>query len=452
MCICDDIQVKLNINNYVPEETSRYLNPADINVPEGYRVEVYAVGLDAPSCMVFDEDRSLLIAESGFISGNARILRLLNNRYEFVADGFKPPITGMNVYKGGIYVSHKGYITVLRRDGTRENIIMGLPSNGDYGNCNVDFDVNGKMYFGQGTVTNSGIVGLDNTWVIDYPFGHDYPGSYILLNGQNFPTPDILAVRNPIAYTGAFAPFGEMNMPYEIRKAAVKASGSILRANPDGSELELVVWGLRFPSHIRFDHSGRLFAANQGFENRGSRPVDNAPDEFQLITQGIWYGWPDFAGGEPVTASRFTPEGGRPLEFLLANHPNVPPRPFAIFPSHSTIVGFDFNYSNFGPYGHAYITEFGSAGRITDGLVTPYAGFGHRISEIDMGSGGITTFAINKSGFSASITREGGFSRPVDLVFGTDRAMYVLDFGLNDMNNPNLYFPNTGVIWRIYKI
>jgi glucose/arabinose dehydrogenase len=59
---------------------------------------------------------------------------------------------------------------------------------------------------------------------------------------------------------------------------------------------------------------------------------------------------------------------------------------------------------------------------------------------------------MNKSGFSASLTRDGGFSRPVDLIFGPDVAMYVLDLGLNDENNPNLYYPNTGVIWRIHRI
>jgi hypothetical protein len=63
----------------------------------------------------------------------------------------------------------------------------------------------------------------------------------------------------------------------------------------------------------------------------------------------------------------------------------------------------------------------------------------------------ISTFAINKSGFPASISRLGGFERPTHLIFGPDGAMYVSDMGLNYMGNPDLFVPNTGVIWRIVK-
>jgi hypothetical protein len=48
------------------------------------------------------------------------------------------------------------------------------------------------MYFGQGTATNSGIVGEDNRWIKNYPFFHDYPGSFIPLVGQNFRTKNLL--------------------------------------------------------------------------------------------------------------------------------------------------------------------------------------------------------------------------------------------------------------------
>ncbi len=451
MCNKEDGWPKLQINNFSQDEMGRNLNPADIYLPAGYRIEVFANGLNAPSCMLFTENGEILFAESGFISGNARVLRLRDNRYEIAADGFRAPITGLNYRNGDIYVSHKGFITVIKPNGEKLNILTGLPSNGDFGNCNVEFGLDGKIYFGQGTATNSGVVGEDNAWVYDHPFIHDNPGSYIMLNGQNYETNNILALQEERVYTGAFSPFGEMNMQYEIRKGVVKASGSILRANLDGSNLELVAWGLRYPSHIRFDNQNRLFVANQSFEDRGSRPIANAPDEFLLVVPGLWYGWPDYTGGEPVTSSRFKPEGGKQPEFLLTNHPNVPPRPYATFPPYANIVGFDFNYNNFGSYGDVYIAEFGSAGIRVDGEVTPYAGFGHRISKIDMSSGGVTTFAINKSGFPSSITREGGFGRPVDVNFGPDGALYVLDLGTNAINNPNLYYPNTGVIWRIYR-
>jgi glucose/arabinose dehydrogenase len=452
MCFKAENWPKLNINTYSQEVRDRNLNPMDINLPIGYRTEVFATGLDAPSCMVFTEDGELIIAESGLITGEARVLRMRNGLFEVVADDFRAPITGLHYHNGGIYVSHKGNITLIRLDGTRHNILTGLPSNGDYGNSNVFFGSDGKFYFGQGTATNSAVVGVDNEWVRDHPFIHDNPGTYVMLNGQNYSSKNILSMDDERVYTGAFSPFGEANMPYEIRKGVIRASGSIMRANPDGTGLELFAWGFRYPSQIKFDNANRLFVANQGYEIRGSRPIANAADEFHLVKQGLWYGWPDYSCGEPVTSSRFQPDSGVQSEFLLTSHPNVPPRPYAIFPPDSYIMGFDFNYNErFGPYGDVYIAEFGSAGRSANGSVTPYTGSGHRISKINMNSGGITTFAINKSGFPASITREGGFGRPVDIAFGPDGAMYVLDLGTNAIDNLNLYYPNTGVLWRISK-
>lgn len=436
------------------ERVLRYLNPNDINIAAGYKIEVFAEGLNSPSSILFNSDGDLIIADSGYITGNPTISRLVNDHFELLADDFNVPLIGITYYKDDLYIAHRGTITVLKPDGSRYDIITGLPSNGDYSNSKVAFGEDGKMYFGQGTSTNSGVVGTDNVWTVDHPRIHDEPGSYILLNGQNFATNNILlGMAEEIAYTGAFSSYGEPNSPNELRKGVIKASGGILRANPDGTDLELVAWGLRSISYVRFDEAGRLFVSNNGYDIRGSRPIANAPDEFYHITQGTWYGWPDYAGGEPVTMDRFRPEGGNPVEFLLLNHPNVPPKPFAVFPPESTIIGFDFNHNPaFGKVGDAYIAEFGSVmPRTYRDSVTQFAGTGHRISKIDMFSGSTSTFAINKSGFSASLTREGGLSRPADITFGPDGAMYVVDMGLNYPEDPNMFIPNTGVIWRITR-
>lgn len=432
----------------------RYLNPSDINISSGYSIEVFAQGLDSPISIFFTEEGVMLLAESGLASGDPKVLKLVEDHFEVIAEGFKIPITGINYYKDDIYVSHKGYVTVLKSDGARLNLVTGLPSNGDYYNYRVVIGPDNKMYFGQGTATNSGVVGVDNTWVYQYPFFHEFPGEYILLKGQNFETNNMLLpeTSRKTAYTGAFSSYGVPNMPYESRKGIVRASGSILRANLDGTDLELIAWGLRNPSFMKFDEANRLFVSNNGFEVRGSRPIANSPDEFLIITAGVWYGWPDYSAGEPVTLQKFKPEGGVQPEFLLASHPNIPPRPFATFPANSAIMGFDFNYNyNFGPYGDVYIAEFGSRGPRTIGGTSPYAGTGQRISKIDINTGVVSTFAINKSGFPASVTSEGGFERPAEVVFGPDGAMYILDIGMSTKNDPNIFVPNTGVIWRITR-
>ncbi|BCN31458.1 hypothetical protein bsdtb5_27530 [Anaeromicropila herbilytica] len=441
-------------NNLNEKNTSRYLNPSDIYIQQGYRIEVFASGLDSPIGMTYNDDKEMFVAESGLVAGNPRVLKLINDHFEVIADGFNVPISGISYNQGAIYVSHRGFITKIFKDGTRQNIIMGLPSNGDHYNSPVTFSSDGKLYFGQGTVTNSGVVGNDNAWVTTSPLLCDYPGDYVILYGQNFETDNILTegISDDTALTGAFSPYGISNLPYETRKMYIKASGSLLRANLDGSNIEQVAWGFRDPSFLKFNNNGQLYATNNGFSAVGSRPIENATDDFYYVMNGLWYGWPDYSGGDAVTLPRFQPSNGPQPELLLKNQPNVPPKPFVSFPHNSNIRGFDFNYNkDFGPYGDVYIAEYGSTASTRVGEPISYAGAGHRISRIDMKARTVSTFAINKSGFPSSISKEGGFERPSYLTFGPDSIMYILDMGMNVTDNPDTFVPNTGVIWRILR-
>ncbi len=429
----------------------RRIDPADIAVPPGFKTDVFTDGLTTPINITMTDNGEMLVADAGVADGNGKVLKLVNDRFETIADGFRPPLTGITCYKGDIYVAHRGFITVIRPNGSKVDVLSGLPSWGDHHNNRVVFGADGKMYFGQGTATNSGVVGEDNEWFSNYPFFHDYPGCDIELRGFNFITqnPQSKAPSDMVC-TGAYQPFGVPGRPGEKIRGIARASGSILRANPDGSCLELVAWGLRNPFRIRFDSSGRLFAANHGMDVRGSRPVANAPDEFQLIRYGAWYGWPDYTGGMPVTMPQFKPEGKPRPEFLLANHPMRPPTPLANFVPHSAIMGFEFNHSPaFGPTGNAFIAEYGSeAPETTGGL--PLPGVGHRVSTIDMQTGRIATFAINKSGYAASYTGGGGFERPIDILFSDRDELFVSDFGLTQEEDGG-FVQGTGVIWRITR-
>lgn len=431
------------------EYKTRKLNPNDISLPPGYKIEVFYRELTTPISIVFTEDGDMLLADSGVADGNGKVLKLTDRGFMVIADGFNPPLTGINVYEGNIYVSHRRFVTVIQPDGTVKDIIDGLPSNGDHHNNRVVFGQDGKMYFGQGTATNTAVVGLDNDWVQEHPFFHDYPGGPIVLRGENFQSSTFLEdFPNRKVTTGAYAPFTIPSYPGKIIDGIAPANGSILRANPDGSDLELVAWGLRNPFRIQFDRHNRLFAANHGMDIRGSRPVANSPDEFQLIKEGYWYGWPDYTGGLPVTLPQFKPEGEAQLNFLWADHPMEPPKPFAVFQPHSATMGFNFNYNkNFGPIGDAYIAEFGAIIPTNTGG-KPLYDVGHRISRIDMDNGKVTTFARNYSGLPAYLTGGGGFERPIDAVFGPDGTLYIADFGIFTAAGPT---KGTGVIWRISR-
>jgi glucose/arabinose dehydrogenase len=430
----------------------RYVDPSDINLPPEYMIEVFALGLDSPMGIAFSEEGDLYIAESGATSGNPKVLHLNNNQIETIADNFNVPITGINYMDGNIYVTNRGKITVLRSDGSRQDILSGLPCNGDYGASNVAFGSDGKLYFGLGAVTNSGVVGEDNPWVYNHPLMHDEPVNSIILNGQNYVSNNIFAAREERVETGAYSAYGVPNSVNEIKKGVMKGSGSILRVNRDGTDLELVAWGFRNPIHIRFDREFHLLAANRGYDVRGSRPIANAPDELHMVTPGVWYGWPDYCVGEPVTLPRFTPEGRPRLNFLLTYHPNIPPIPFAEFQPHTSIMGFDFNYNEgFGPVGDIYIAEFGSLGAMTMGQSAPPDGMGFRVSRVDGNNGQVSTFIANKSGLPSYYTDEGGFGRLVDVKFGPLGELYLLDSGISDINNSDRTVPNTGVIWRVTR-
>ena len=434
------------------ESHTRKINPGDIRVPKDYRVEVFAEGLNTPINMIFTPNNEIYLADAGVTDNNGKVLKYINNAFEVIADGFSPPLTGINYLNGNIYVSHRGKITVVKPDGSKVDILEGLPSFGDHHNNQVIFGLDGKMYFGQGTATNSGVVGEDNKeWVKKHPYFHDFPGENITLNGYNYKSDNFLTVaEDDKEFTGAFSPFGVKSQYGEVGKGITATSGSILRANIDGSNLELVAWGLRNPFRLKFDRFNRLFSTNHGMDVRGSRPVDNSPDEIYLIHPDVWYGWPDFTGGLAVTLPIFKAENKPSPKFLLSAHPMIPPRPFSVFTPHAAIMGFDFNYTyKFKHYGDVYIAEFGSeAPRTTGGK--PLPGVGHRVSRIDMNSGLIYTFAINKSGYAASYTEGGGFERPIDVVFGPDENMYIVDFGLGSEGHHG-FEANTGVIWKITR-
>lgn len=431
---------------------SRNLNPLDIYVLPGYTVEVFAQGLNSPVSMVFDEDGSMIIGESGEIDGNARVMRLRNGSYEVVAEGFNVPLLGVNVLNGDKYVSHKGLITLLREDGKRNNIISGLPSLGDFGNGQVVFGPDGKIYFGQGSATNSGVVGPDNSWVMSYPYFHDFPAEDIELVGQNFLSYNFFSYApTDYAFTGAFRPFGTPNRPDSVVHGNTRPTSCIFRAELDGSNLEVYAWGVVQPYRVKFDRFNRIFATNLTYDVRGVRPIKDCPDEFLLINQGLWYGFPDYCAGLPVTLPQFRPDVGPQPEFLMSKHPMVPPKPFSTIEPHSGVRGFDFDYTHkFGTYGNAYIALSGSIYPVTTGGY-PLPGVGRRIIRINMDDGNVSTFAINRTGLGASFTGGGGFERPMDVVFGPDEAMYVLDYNLAVPMNPNLFVPNTGVIWRISR-
>lgn len=462
---------------------------AAVQVPAGYRAEVFMKDLVWPTSIEFDDRGNVYVAEAGYAYGDpfapAQIFRITQaGEIARLSDNFIGPITDLLWHQGKLYVSHVGKISTVAADGTVQDLVTGLPSFGDHHNNQMTVGPDGKIYFGQGTVTNAGVVGLDNVypyvWLMLYPDLHDVPAKDIRLRGNGFLTPQpnnvlarqgkLLSLGSNLRYavasifsrnkaksmlvrTNAFQPFGEHKRSI---KGDVKANGTILRMNADGSGLEVYAWGLRNPFGVMWGPDEQLYVADNGYDERGSRPIANALDNIQRIQQNSWYGFPDYSSGIPVTDPQFRPKRGPRPKFLLAEHPPLEPT-WMTRPKHAGVTKLDFSTNGaFGFQSHMFLAEVGSAAPVTGDDLTPA---GHMVVRIDPDTKTAEPFMRNRAlgpeGLEYVATT--GPRRPVEAKFSPDgQTLYVVDVGVihGVLAGPGPFpmpMPGTGVIWRITK-
>jgi hypothetical protein len=287
--------------------------------------------------------------------------------------------------------------------------------------------------------------------------------------------------------------------------------GAILRArlnssNP-ASTIEPFSWGYRNGYAIRFapnNHplNGGLLVGEDGADERGARPSNNAPDSLQLARQNKdgspdYHGWPDRYGFLQTSQAVFDPVGGPgddlcvaaptnppshctaaslatilaeqvPIRDVLDHPPQPITSPLAIEAADSSFTGIDFVPNSFavGPVqrGAALYTlegdfGFSAANSGSDEI-------GHEVKLINFSEPlalQITRFAKNKSGDQAFVDGSHGFNRPLNVRFGPDGCAWITDYGavrdfgqsgsdtkfIGAGNGPLVQIPATGVIWRI---
>src|SRR5204862_377585 len=72
--------------------------------------------------------------------------------------------------------------------------LAGRPGQCDYSVTDIAMANNGRLYFGVWTVTNSGVVGIDNmSWLREYRYLADKPWGDLYLLGRRFDTPNPFA-------------------------------------------------------------------------------------------------------------------------------------------------------------------------------------------------------------------------------------------------------------------
>ena len=400
--------------------------------------------------------------EAGYAYGEVfttpRLLRVLaEGRTETIAQGDNPPWNGATWSDGSFYVAEGGERDggrILRIDasGAIEPLAEGLPSLGDHHTDGPAVGPDGWVYFGQGTATNSAVVGLDNRafgWMERHADFHDVPCQDVVLRGVDYGTRD--PSRGGRVHTGAYSAYGTPTEAGQRIEGSVPCNGAILRVRPFGGDVELVAWGMRNPFGLAFAPDGRLFVTDNGYDVRGSRPVFGSGDWLWEVTPGAWYGWPDYADGDPL-GPRYRAPWHKAPRSLLAELPGTPPKPTAIFASHASANGIDFSReARFGHVGEAFVATFGDMAPGVGKVLHPV---GFQVVRVDVATGRIEEFASNEGPRNGPASRlgSGGLERPVAVRFDPDgTSLYVVDFGVLRMEGPQPQpMPGTGVLWRIW--
>jgi glucose/arabinose dehydrogenase len=450
----------------------RVVRASDVALTAGHTIEVVSSGFTFPTAVTFDDAGNVYVLESGYVYGEvfgtARLLRLRGAAApEVIASSDNGPWTGVAFHAGAFYVAeggvrHGGRILRIDPQGKITALVEGLPSFGDHHTNGPAVGRDGYVYFGQGSATNSAVVGEDNAdfgWLARHPEFHDVPCRDVKLTGANFESADR---RKPgtdeRVKTGAYSAFGTPTTAGQVVPGKLPCTGAVMRVPIAGGPVELVAWGFRNPFGLSFAADGTLYVTDNGYDDRGSRPVFGSADMLWRVVPNTWYGWPDYSEGrplyeDPVWGDHFRVPGSPTPPRLLAEHPNKPPKPAAFFGVHGSADGFDFSTSaEFGYVGQAFVALFGDQSPAVGKTLEPV---GFKVVRVDVSNGVIADFAVNRAEQlgPASKIGSGGLERPLDARFDpSGRSLYVVDFGVLKMDDKKSRpEAGTGVLWRISR-
>lgn len=261
-------------------------------------------GLDGASCFAFDEKGDYFIA----FKEKIQMIDDLGKSY-IILNNADLQIKSIAAFKENVYfVSGNKLMAFSLKDKKLKELLKNIPNNGDYDKCEIAINGN-YLYLSIAAITNSGVVGADNTWSVKNPEIHDKTPYSLVVKGLEFGKDR----------TGAFAPYGTQNLKGETIKEEKLGNASIISINLNDNKVENFAWGIRNVKGMDFNSSNKLIVSVGGMENRGLRPIQGDTDYIYEIKKNNWYGWPDFSGGDPVTSPRFKGT------FVLDSHPTENP-------------------------------------------------------------------------------------------------------------------------------
>jgi glucose/arabinose dehydrogenase len=391
------------------------------------------------------------------------------------------PIGGIALRDGEIFVTcrdkeGRGMIVAYTYASVRRTVVADLPAQGDFGMTDLAFHpTDGRLYFGLGAATNSGVVGIDNWdagWVRHHSGVSDVPAVDLRLRESRFDTPNPtggLLGGDDIAVTAPFQPFGTSKKLRINKSPTDKPTAALYSISPGGGDLRVEAHGLRDPRGLAFTEFGNLLITNDGMEMRGTRPVKDDPDTVLRIPPGggTWFGWPDFSADlVPITDKRFQPppemivRTGYPEVSFLVDHQGsglIPPDRSTlvrgVFPSLSgaskiTFVGDQPGFA--AARGNLIVALSGDRWPFATDGARIKAPVGYKVVQLDPDSKQASDFVYNTSQKPGDGRDPRALMRPADVKFGPDGALYIVDLGLVKYRGgkPRVE-PGTGKVLRL---
>jgi len=260
-----------------------------MDLPDRFQAELYArLSLPEPTVITFGPDGALYV-----LSLEGQITRVTDED----SDGFAETANmiyadegdqlfhavGLAFYEDQLYVSYSGKIGIMsdaNGDGMLDTvtpIVEGLPSwqYTFHSNNGIAFGPDGKLYVAVGATSDHG------------------------------------PIRDPL-------------------------EASVLRMNPDGSDLEVFATGFRNPYDLAFSPNGELFTADNSPDKPDQTLSYFPPEELNYVREGRDYGFPDTYGSldsaadsEPPVTELFTSSASSGLTYYAADQ--FPPQYRGIF-------------------------------------------------------------------------------------------------------------------------
>lgn len=284
-------------------------------------------GIEDAKDIAVDDKGNLYIAYTDriqFVDGNGKSFDIIKDK--------ELNIYSLEYKNEKLYYSSGSKILCYDLDKKQQIQLIGdLPNYGDYNKSLIKIR-NDELYISIGAATNSGVVGNDNFWINNSPFNYDITPKDITVRGKSFGSEK----------TGAFVPYKTKNATGQLMPGHFPGNASIIYYNLIYNSADTFSWGIRNVKGMSFNSEGKLIAAVGGIEDRGLRPVKGDVDYIYEIKKGLWYGWPDYSGGDPLTSPRFKGVNNSKVNFILDNHPSTnPPAPIYQHKSLSTLGSLD---------------------------------------------------------------------------------------------------------------